>query len=400
LRLAIFTPFIYPFHIDILKVLCNKVEVKIFTCGVYGNYPFKGLLRHAEVLKCIDLAGSKAMGLLGLAKFLHYKPNAVVIFGIESLAGLTIYMVSRLVKAKTLVVVEENNITSLDNHLLSLLQKFKRQVVRLVFKRAPILIAESHASKKYVLEILRVKRDMPIVVRVHGIDTKKYLRLVSMPKIQAKATILMILGLSKDLLSKKWCTFIGEPSYCKGADVLLDAIEILKEMQEIVDKVIFLFPRMELLRDRKDLKERYEQKLRRLASGGLVILYDPIKPDHMPILYRASDIILLPSRFLAYTSSDRSPNVALEALASGNVLIASYAGGIPTIVGDVAVLVRPNDPYALANKLRDLLINEEKYEHLKEKARERAMRELDVRCYVRDLLSYLKLSLVEPSQRA
>jgi glycosyltransferase involved in cell wall biosynthesis len=87
-------------------------------------------------------------------------------------------------------------------------------------------------------------------------------------------------------------------------------------------------------------------------------------------------------------------------LASGNVLIASYAGGIPTIVGDAAMLVRPNDPYALANKLRDLLINEEKYEHLKEKARERAMRELDVRCYVRDLLGYLKLSLVEPSQRA
>jgi glycosyltransferase involved in cell wall biosynthesis len=118
----------------------------------------------------------------------------------------------------------------------------------------------------------------------------------------------------------------------------------------------------------------------------------------MPILYRASDVILLPSRFLVYASSDRSPNVALEALASGNILIAACAGGIPTIVGDAAVLVRPNDPYALANKLRDVLINEEKYAHLKEKARERAMRELDIRCYVHDLLGYLKLSLVKPSR--
>jgi glycosyltransferase involved in cell wall biosynthesis len=400
LRFAIFTLFTYPFHVDMLRVLCDKVEAKIFTCGIYRNYPFEELLRHTEVLKCIDLAGSKAIEPLGLAKFLRYKPNAVVIFGIESLAGLTIYMASRLVKAKVLVVVEENNITSLSNHLLSVLQKFKRQVVRLVYKRAPILVAESHASKKYVLEILRVKRDTPTMVRVHGIDTKKYSKFASMPNTHAKTIMLKILGLSKDLLAKKWCTFIGETSYYKGADVLLEAIEILKEAEEIVDKVIFLFPRMELLRDRKDLKERYEQKLRRLVSDGFVTLYDPIKFDYMPIFYRASDIILLPSRFLVYASSDRSPNVALEALASGNVLIASHAGGIPTIVGDAAVLVRPNDAYALANKLRDVLINEDKYEHLKEKARERAMRELDVRCYVRDLLGYLKLSLMEPSQRA
>jgi hypothetical protein len=59
-----------------LRALCDKVEAKIFTCGIYGNYPFEELLRHTEVLKCIDLAGSKAIGLLGLAKFLHYKPNA------------------------------------------------------------------------------------------------------------------------------------------------------------------------------------------------------------------------------------------------------------------------------------------------------------------------------------
>ena len=67
-------------------------------------------------------------------------------------------------------------------------------------------------------------------------------------------------------------------------------------------------------------------------------------------------------------------------------------GGIPTIVGDAAVLVRPNDPYALADKLQDVLTNHEKYEYLERRTRGRAMHELDVRRYVRDLLSYLKLS--------
>jgi glycosyltransferase involved in cell wall biosynthesis len=390
LRLAIFTPFIYPFHIDMLMALCNKVETKLFTCGIYGNYPFEGLLRHAEVLKCINLAGFKVAKPLGLAKFLRYRPNAVIIFGIEGLTGLAIYMISRLVRAKTLVVVEENNINLLDNPILNLLQKFKRQVVRLVYKYASVLVAESHASKKYVLEILHVKRNRPIIVRVHGIDTERYLKFASMPKTRAKILISKILKLSEDLLTKQWCTFIGEPSYCKGADVLLDAIEILQEAPEIVAKAIFLFPKMELLRDRGDLKECYEQKLKRLVSSGLVILYNPIKPDHMPIFYRASDMIVLPSRFMTYSSSDRSPNVALEALASGNILVASYVGGIPTIVGDAAILVKPNDPRALADKLQDILLNNEKYEYLRRRACERAIHELDIRCYVRDLLSFLK----------
>jgi glycosyltransferase involved in cell wall biosynthesis len=391
LRLAIFTQFLYPFHVDMFMSLCDKVETKLFTCGIYGNYPFEELLRHAEMLRCIKLAGFKVIEPISLARFLRYRPNAVIIFQIEDLTGLTIYMLSRLVGAKTLVVVEENNINLLDNPLLNIFQKFKRQVVRCVYKHASVLVAESHASKKYVLEVLHVKRNRPIVVRVHGIDTERYLKFSSMLKTQAKIIISKILKLSEDLLTKKWCAFIGEPSYCKGADVLLDAIEILQEAPEIAAKAVFLFPRIELLRDNRSFKGCYEQKLKNLVSSGLVILYDPIRYDHMPIFYHALDIVVLPSRFLTYASSDRAPNVALEALASSNILVASYVGGIPTIVGAAAILVKPNDPYTLADKLRDILLNNEKYEHLKRKAYERAKRELDVRCYVRDLLSYIRL---------
>jgi hypothetical protein len=60
------------------------------------------------------------------------------------------------------------------------------QIVKHIYERAHILIAESDASKRYVIEILHVRRNKPIIVRVHGIDTSKYLRFTSMSKIQAK----------------------------------------------------------------------------------------------------------------------------------------------------------------------------------------------------------------------
>jgi len=391
-RIAIFTPFLYPFHVDMVKVMSDKTEAKIFTCGIYGNYPFEELLRHryVEVLKCVNVVGSKTLELTSLIKFVHFRPHVVIIFGIESMAGIMVYFLSRFVKAKTVVIVEENNITIHNNFVLDFLQKLKMQIVKHIYRRAPILIAESDASKGYVIEILHVKRNKPIIVRVHGIDTSKYLRLMSTPKIQAKKEILKLLGLPESLLTKRWCVFIGEPSYYKGIDVLIDAIEILKEDQEVNAKTIFLIPKMRLLRDNEKLKEIYKQKLVRLIKHGLVLLYPPIKSEYMPIFYRAVDIVVLPSRLLANASSDRSPNVALESLASGSILIASYTGGIPTIVNNVAILVKPNDPRALADALLKVLTLYERYRYLEEKARERAQRVLDIRRYLYDIIKALK----------
>lgn len=68
-----------------------------------------------------------------------------------------------------------------------------------------------------------------------------------------------LLVLSENLLTKKWCSFVNEPSYSKGINVLINAIEIIKGSQEINEETIFFIPRMKLLRDKEELKETYEQ---------------------------------------------------------------------------------------------------------------------------------------------
>ncbi|MEM4889269.1 MAG: glycosyltransferase, partial [Thermosphaera sp.] len=116
--------------------------------------------------------------------------------------------------------------------------------------------------------------------------------------------------------------------------------------------------------DKYDLKHIYLRKLSKLVREGYVVLYPPLTYSEMPLFYRSANIVVLPSRFLKNTSSDRSPNVALETLATGTLLIASYAGGIPDIVGDAGLLVKPNDPYALADKIEKVAKHYEKYQYL------------------------------------
>jgi len=389
MRVSIFTPFLYPFHLDMLDAISSKAETKLFTCGIYGNYPFENLLRRAEILKCVNIAGDKMIGLLSIVKFLCYKPQAVIIFGIESLVGLMIYFVSRLIRAKTLVVVEENNITRLNNVLLELFQIIKKGIVRLVYERAPILIAESYASKKYILEILCVKRKKPIMVYMHGVNVNRFNSFNNIPRESAKKVLQGALKLPENILERKWVTFIGELSYCKGADVLIDAIEIVRQSLKPSFKPVFLLPKTRLLHDKKELKEQYKRKIVKLMKEALIVVYNPLEHEKIPLLYRASDVVVLPSRYLNNASSDRLPNVALETLASGTLLVASYVGGIPTIVGDAAVLVKPNDPHALATKLWQVLNEYERYKHLEEKARERAINELDIRFYSHALLELL-----------
>jgi hypothetical protein len=51
MRIAIFAPVLYPFHVDMVKVLHDKIEAKIFTCVFYGSYPFEELL-NIDLSKC------------------------------------------------------------------------------------------------------------------------------------------------------------------------------------------------------------------------------------------------------------------------------------------------------------------------------------------------------------
>ena len=73
----------------------------------------------------------------------------------------------------------------------------------------------------------------------------------------------------------------------------------------------------------------------------------------IPRLMRAMDVLALPSL------QEGSPNVILEGMAAGVVVLATDVGGIPELIrhGETGWLVPPGDPDAMATGIRFLLDN-------------------------------------------
>jgi len=85
-----------------------------------------------------------------------------------------------------------------------------------------------------------------------------------------------------------------------------------------------------------------------IAAGGTGVRLLGHRSD-VSTLLAAADVVVLPSRW------EGSPLAAQEAMAAGRPLVASAVGGVPSLVGDGAVLVPPADPAALAVAVSALL---------------------------------------------
>ena len=72
-------------------------------------------------------------------------------------------------------------------------------------------------------------------------------------------------------------------------------------------------------------------------------------------LYQSSSVSVLSSR------SEGSPNVLLEALASGAVVVATDVGNVDDILenGSYGVVVEPDSPRALADGLESVITDEQ-----------------------------------------
>jgi glycosyltransferase involved in cell wall biosynthesis len=89
----------------------------------------------------------------------------------------------------------------------------------------------------------------------------------------------------------------------------------------------------------------------------------------MPDVYQDLDVVAIPSL------SEGSPNVLLEAMASGRPVVATTVGGIPSVATDGvhALFVPPNDPERLADSMAALLRDGALRQRLAASARDHVM---------------------------
>jgi glycosyltransferase involved in cell wall biosynthesis len=158
-----------------------------------------------------------------------------------------------------------------------------------------------------------------------------------------------------------YCT--GGASALKGVECLLEALLLLRRSRTRA-------PRLRLAGH--VLGGASAGKIRRLLAApelnGAVDVLGPLPPDSIAKELTAAAMFVLPSHL------DNSPNALCEAMLVGIPCIASYVGGVPSLVTDGVdgLLYQDSDPYALASKIDRLFGNPALAASLGARGRERA----------------------------
>ena len=133
---------------------------------------------------------------------------------------------------------------------------------------------------------------------------------------------------------RKWILFVGRLEEPKGIWDLLEAFERVHRERDDAHLVL-----VGTGVDRQACE-------RRIRERGLPVTVAGVRND-VELWYGACDVFTLPSW------REGTPNVVLEAMASGRRVVTSDVGGIPVIVHDarLGTMVPPSSPRRLADAL-------------------------------------------------
>jgi glycosyltransferase involved in cell wall biosynthesis len=169
----------------------------------------------------------------------------------------------------------------------------------------------------------------------------------------------------------------------KGLDTLLDACGILKSQS---------IPFHLKLYGDGPLRKALANQIARLGLSQHVILGNPIPQEQVAQELVASHIFVMPCRKDPRTGNiDGIPTVFMEAMATGRPVISCPISGIPELVreGETGLLVRPDDPSALAEAIKRLMFNEVLRIQLGKQARSHVEKQHDQRMNTRQMLDLM-----------
>lgn len=150
--------------------------------------------------------------------------------------------------------------------------------------------------------------------------------------------------------------FAGRHEPQKGLDILLSAVARARDLLE--------GPFLLELAGEGSLTSRLRDESKALGLDGVVRFLGPLSRRDLVASFRRADVFVLPSRFEGF------PVAILEAWAAGLPVVATAVGGIPDIcTPETAILVRKEDPEALAQAMADLFQDSGKRASLGESGR-------------------------------
>ena len=200
----------------------------------------------------------------------------------------------------------------------------------------------AHAPNSDVAPILRAKGlgEQPVATIPLGVDSERFAS--AQPRRHER-------------IPGPCVGFVGRLEPVKGVDVLLDAVERLPESWTLLIA--------------GDGPERRRVRLR--VDGQHVRLVPPLAYSDVPGFLRGLDLLVLPSVTILPEHREQFGRVLVEAMAAGVPVVGSSSGAVPETIGDAGLVVPEQDPEALAEAIRQVLMHAELRHSLVERGRRR-----------------------------
>ncbi len=227
------------------------------------------------------------------------------------------------VKAKKIVTVHDLCFYKHPETFSAAKRRYKKMMTPVSLKRADRIIADSHSTKKDIIELFSIPEDR---INVVHIGVNKDFKPLSGAKDHERPFIL----------------FVGTLEKRKNIEGLIDAYALAVK-QEGISHDLVIAGRKGWLYDgifRKVRKERLE--------GRVKFIFD-ISQEELPGLYSAAELFVYPSFYEGFGLP------VLESMACGTPVITSNVSSLPEVAGDAAVLVDPKDTSTLAVKIAGVL---------------------------------------------
>lgn len=189
-------------------------------------------------------------------------------------------------------------------------------------KQADLIITISQASKKDIVEVLKINPEK-IFVAYPGVDRKRFYPI--------KNKDLLSKVLKKYNLRPGYILFVGTWYPHKNITRLIKAYKILRRQKKFKQNLV--------------LVGKKNKKARRIKLGKDIILADYIPKKDLPFIYNGASVFVFPSLYEGFGMP------VIEAMACGCPVITSSTNSLPEAAGTAAILI---DPYNIKDITRGI----------------------------------------------